>query len=51
MKIVCGKCGAVYEKLPAYTCPRCGELLCGGCEKCAKRAGSANTACSKSVKR
>lgn len=36
-KIVCFKCGASYDRLPAINCPRCREPLCRiGCDGCAK---------------
>ena len=34
-KVVCENCGAVYERLQAFTCPRCSAPLCRtGCEGC-----------------
>lgn len=34
-KVVCENCGAVYDRLPAFTCPRCSAPLCRtGCEGC-----------------
>jgi predicted amidophosphoribosyltransferase len=34
-KIVCANCGAEYDQLPSFRCPRCGNALCSsGCDGC-----------------
>ncbi|MHB1000919.1 MAG: hypothetical protein ACYC27_16885 [Armatimonadota bacterium] len=39
-QIVCKGCGARYDKLPAFTCPRCGSPLCAsGCDGCKSSCG------------
>lgn len=39
-KVVCKNCGAVYDRLPAYTCPRCSAPLCKtGCDGCTAKCG------------
>ncbi len=43
-EIVCGNCGAKYNKLPAFTCPRCGAALCkSGCEGCTRNCAAAGS--------
>lgn len=35
VEIVCANCGARYNRLPSFTCPRCAAPLCSsGCEGC-----------------
>ena len=43
-KVVCKNCGAEYDRLVAYTCPRCSAPLCKtGCDGCTAKCALRKT--------